>query len=64
VVRGAATVPLMAGATPAGAPGTGGGGSLHHAGDLAGLAAGGALLLAGLALTVTGLRRRRGQHLA
>ena len=64
VVRGPATVPLMAGATPAGAPGTGGGGSLHHAGDLAGLAAGGALLLAGLAITVTGLRRRRGQYLA
>ncbi len=64
VVRGTATVPLMAGATPAGAPGTGGGGSLHHAGDLAGLAAGGALLLAGLAITVTGLRRRGGQYLA
>ena len=64
VVRGAATVPLMAGATPAGAPGTGGGGSLHHASDLAGLAAGAALLLAGLAITVRGLRRRRGQYLA
>ncbi len=65
VVRGTATVPLMAaGAAPAGAPGTGGGGSLHHAGDLAGLAAGGVLLLAGLALVVTGLRRRRGHYLA
>jgi hypothetical protein len=52
-------VPLTAGATPAGAPGTGGGGSLHHAGDLAGLAAGGAVLLAGLVITVAGLRRRR-----
>jgi hypothetical protein len=52
-------VPLTAGATPAGAPGTGGGGSLHHAGDLAGLAAGGAILLAGLVITVAGLRRRR-----
>ena len=41
VVPGAATVPLMAGATLAGAPGTGDG-SLHHAGDLAGLAVGGA----------------------
>ena len=58
VVRGPATVPLMAG-RPGRAPGTGGGGSLHHAGDLAGLAAGGALLLAGLAIAVTGLRRRR-----
>jgi hypothetical protein len=50
-------VPLTAGATPAGAPDTGGGGSLHHAGDLAGLAAGGAVLLAGLVITVAGLRR-------
>jgi hypothetical protein len=56
-----ATVPLMSRATPAGAPGTGGGGSLHHAGDLAGLAAGAAVLLAGLGITVTGLRRRRGR---
>ncbi len=64
VVPGTATAALMAGATPAGAPGTGGGGSLHHAGDLAGLAAGGTLLLAGLAITVTGLRRRRGHYLA
>jgi hypothetical protein len=55
----AGTVPLMAGATPAGAPNTGGGGSLHHASDLAGLAAGGAVLLAGLVITVAGVRRRR-----
>ena len=55
----AGMVPLTAGATPAGAPDTGGGGSLHHAGDLAGLAAGGAVLLAGLVITVAGLRRRR-----
>jgi hypothetical protein len=57
----AATVPLTAGATPTGAPDTGGGGSLHHAGDLGGLAAGGAVLLAGLGVTVTGIRRRRRQ---
>ncbi len=56
---GTAIVPFMAGATPEGAPDTGGGGSLHHAGDLAGLAAGGAVLLAGLVITVAGLRRRR-----
>jgi len=55
----AGMVPLTAGATPAGAPDTGGGGSLHHAGDLAGLAAGGAVLLAGLVITAAGLRRRR-----
>lgn len=59
VAGAAGTVPLMAGATPAGAPNTGGGGSLHHAGDLAGLAAGGAVLLAGLGITVAGVRRRR-----
>jgi hypothetical protein len=59
VTAAAGMVPLTAGATPAGAPGTGGGGSLHHAGDLAGLAAGGAVLLAGLVITVAGLRRRR-----
>ena len=58
---GVATVPFMAGATPSGAPATGGGGSLHRAGDLAGFAAGGALLLAGLGLTLMGLRRRRRQ---
>lgn len=52
---------LMAGATPAGAPGTGGGGSLRHAGDLAGLAAGGAVLLAGLVIMFAGIRRRRRQ---
>jgi hypothetical protein len=55
----AGTVPLAAGATPAGAPATGGGGSLHHAADLAGLAVGGAILLAGLGVTVAGIRRRR-----
>ena len=55
----AGMVPLTAGATPEGAPDTGGGGSLHHAGDLAGLAAGGAVLLAGLVITVAGLRRHR-----
>ncbi|HEY8045223.1 MAG TPA: hypothetical protein VIF35_13210 [Streptosporangiaceae bacterium] len=61
VTRAAATVPLTAGATPAGAPNTGGGGSLHHAGDLTGLAAGGAVLLAGLGITLAGMRRRRRQ---
>jgi hypothetical protein len=55
----AAAVPLMAGATPTGAPSTGGGGSLHHAGDLSGLAAGGVVLLAGLGITLAGMRRRR-----
>ena len=55
----AAAVPLMAGATPTGAPNTGGGGSLHHAGDLSGLAAGGLVLLAGLGITLAGMRRRR-----
>ena len=59
VAAAAGMVPLTAGATPAGAPDTGGGGSLHHAADLAGLAAGGAVLLAGLVLTVAGLRRHR-----
>jgi hypothetical protein len=61
VARATATGPLTAGATPAGGPGTGGGGSLHHAGDLAGLAAGGAVLLAGVGITLTGVRRRRGR---
>jgi hypothetical protein len=55
----AGMVPLTTGATPEGAPDTGGGGSLHHAGDLAGLAAGGAVLLAGLVITIAGLRRHR-----
>lgn len=59
VAAAAGSVPLTAGATPSGAPNTGGGGSLHHAGDLAGLTAGGAVLLAGLGITVAGLRRRR-----
>jgi hypothetical protein len=61
VTPAAGTVPLTAGATPTGAPDTGGGGSLHHAGDLAGLAAGGAAVLAGLGLAVSGARRRRRQ---
>ena len=45
--------------TPAGAPNTGGGGSLHHASRLPALAAGTAALLAGVWFTVTGLRRRQ-----
>ena len=44
---------------PAGAPNTGGGGSLHHASRLPALAAGTAALLAGLGFTVAGLRRRQ-----
>ncbi|MCW2910067.1 MAG: hypothetical protein JWL68_4856 [Actinomycetia bacterium] len=64
VARATATGPLTAGATPAGGPGTGGGGSLHHAGDLAGLAAGGAVLLAGVGITLSGVRRRRGRSTA
>jgi hypothetical protein len=58
---GTGIVPFMAGATPSGAPNTGGGGSLHHASDLAGLAAGGAVLLAGLGIMLAGMRRRRRQ---
>jgi hypothetical protein len=58
---GTAIVPFMAGATPSGAPNTGGGGSLHHAGDLTGLAVGGAVLLAGLGLMLAGMRRHRRQ---
>ena len=56
---GTAIVPFVAGATPSGAPNTGGGGSLHHAGDLTGLAVGGAVLLTGLGIMLAGLRRRR-----
>ena len=44
---------------PAGAPNTGGGGSLHHASGLPVLAAGIATLLAGIWITITGLRRRQ-----
>jgi hypothetical protein len=44
---------------PAGAPNTGGGGSLHHASRLPALAAGTAALLAGLGFTVAGVRRRQ-----
>jgi hypothetical protein len=51
----------MAGATPSGAPNTGGGGSLHHASDLTGLAVGGAVGLAGLGIMLAGMRRRRRQ---
>jgi hypothetical protein len=58
---GTGIVPFMAGATPSGAPNTGGGGSLHHASDLAGLAVGGAVLLAGLGIMLAGMRRRRRQ---
>jgi hypothetical protein len=47
------------GTTPTGAPNTGGGGSLHHAIDLPALAAGTAALLAGIWITITGLRRRQ-----
>lgn len=46
---------------PEGAPNTGGGGSLHHASDLPMLAAGTAALLAGIWITITGLRRRQRQ---
>jgi hypothetical protein len=52
---------LLAGGAPAGAPSTGGGGSLHRAGDTAGLAVGGTVLLAGLGITLAGMRRRRRQ---
>lgn len=58
---GTAIVPFMAGATPSGAPNTGGGGSLHHASDLTGLAVGGAVVLAGLGIMLAGMRRRRRQ---
>jgi hypothetical protein len=44
---------------PAGAPNTGGGGSLHHASDLPMVAVGIIALLAGLWITITGLRRRQ-----
>ena len=57
---GTAIVPFMAGATPSGAPNTGGGGSLHHASDLTGLAVGGAVVLAGLGIMLAGMRRLAG----
>ena len=50
---------LLAGAAPAGAPSTGGGGSLHRATSVLGVSTGLAVLLAGTGLTVAGLRRRR-----
>jgi hypothetical protein len=53
------TVGTQAPSTPAGAPNTGGGGSLHHASRLPALAAGTAALLSGVWFTVTGLRRRQ-----
>jgi hypothetical protein len=58
---GTAIVPFMAGATPSGAPNTGGGGSLHHTSDLTGLAVGGAVVLAGLGIMLAEMRRRRPQ---
>ncbi|MDX6390540.1 MAG: hypothetical protein QOJ73_1603 [Streptosporangiaceae bacterium] len=53
------TAGTQAPAAPAGAPNTGGGGSLHHASRLPALAAGTAALLAGVWFTVAGLRRRQ-----
>lgn len=53
------TASTQALAAPAGAPNTGGGGSLHHASRLPALAAGTAALLAGVWFTVAGLRRRQ-----
>lgn len=57
--NGTGITPLLAGAAPAGAPSTGGGGSLHRATSLPGVCTGLAVLLAGAGLTVAGLRRRR-----
>jgi len=56
----AGTATASAPATAAGAPNTGGGGSLHPGSDLPLAAAGAAAVLAGLAITLYTLRRRRG----
>ena len=56
----AGTATASAPSTAAGAPNTGGGGSLHPGSDLPLAAAGGAVVLAGLAITLYTLRRRRG----
>jgi len=56
----AGTATASAPATAAGAPNTGGGGSLHPGSDLPLAAAGAAVVLAGLAITLYTLRRRRG----
>ena len=64
MVQAAATTAGTATASPAaaapGAPNTGGGGSLHPGSDLPLAAAGTAVVLAGLAITLYTLRRRRG----
>ena len=56
----AGTATASAPAAAAGAPNTGGGGSLHPDRDLPLAAAGAAAVLAGLAITLYTLRRRRG----
>ena len=56
----AGTATASAPAAAAGAPNTGGGGSLHPGRDLPLAAAGAAAVLAGLAITLYTLRRRRG----
>ena len=56
----AGTATASAPAAAAGAPNTGGGGSLHPGSDLPLAAAGAAAVLAGLAITVFMLKRRRG----
>ena len=56
----AGTTTASASAAAPGAPNTGGGGSLHPGGDLPLAAAGAAAVLAGLAITLYTLRRRRG----
>jgi hypothetical protein len=60
MVQAAASTAGTATASALGAPNTGGGGSLHPGSDLPLAAAGAAAVLAGLAITVYTLRRRRG----